>query len=130
MKDLSPILIKIALLILEKHSTKSKNLSPKFMSEILWNLSTNKCYDKFVLKKMEKMVISNIHLLNDIDLTQCFYSYCIFTQIGNKKEFKNVLDLLAERMNIYQKKFNKKSLKLIEEGKKISELKNKNLNFI
>jgi len=128
-KEISGFLIKITQIILEKNESQSSKLSPKFMSEILWNLATNKCYDKTVVKKLEKRLIENVHLMNEIDLTQCFYSFCVFMTLARRREFNNILDLLVERMKTFKRKFNKKSLKLIGEGKKLCDYQNKDLNF-
>jgi len=123
------ILIKILNLIMEKNKSKFFKLSPKFISEILWSLAINKCYNRESLKKMEKNVIETIHKMNEIDVTQCFYSYCIFQNLAPKKNYINILDLLVERMQSFKRKLNKKSKKLIEEGKKLCDYQNKNLNF-
>ena len=128
--EIKPILIKLANIIIEKTSAKSQSLSAKFLSEILWNLSINKCYDKKLINKYENDIIKNIHKMNDIDWTQCFYSYCFFASLSKKREFNNILNLLVERMKTLRKKLNRKSLKLIEDGRKLCNYQNKDLNFL
>lgn len=122
--------LKIVNLIFDRSQSKHQKISSKFLSEIIWNLALLKCYDKNLLKKMEADVVGNIHLMNEIDVTQCFYSYCVFTNLSKKREFNKILDLLVERMNIFKKRLNKKSIKIIKDGKELINYKHKNLNFI
>lgn len=122
--------IKIVNLIIDRSHSKNQKISSKFLSEIIWNLALLKCYDKTLLKKMEADVVGNIHLMNEIDVTQCFYSYCVFAKLSKKREFNKILDLLVERMDIFKKRLNKKSIKIIKDGKELCNYSNKNLNFV
>lgn len=128
-KEKEKVLLKILDKITEKNKSKSFKLSPKFVSEILWSLAINKTYNKESLKKIEKNVIETIHKMNEIDITQCFYAYCVFQSFSKKGTYIQILDMLVERMQSFKRKLNKKSKQLIEEGKKLCDYQNKSLNF-
>lgn len=114
------VMLKILSTILDKNQSNSQRLSAKFVSEILWSLASAKLYDRSSLKKLEKSVIENIHEMNDIDVTQCFYAFCVFQNCSKRKSYGNVLDLLAERIQGMKRRLNKKSISLIEKGKKLA----------
>lgn len=123
-------LSKIAYLIFERSYSKHQYLSPKFLTEIIWNLAISDFYDKKLFKKIEPNIIKNIYLMNEIDVTQCFYAYCVFNKLAKKNEFKHILDLLVERMQTFKKKFNQRSIKIIRDGINLSNYENKYLNFL
>lgn len=126
--DLSPVLKNLAELIIEKNGTRF--LSGKFASSLIWILSRNKINEKNLISRLKENVGYQINDLNEKDIAQCFYGFCVWRSLNTRSNsYEDILSLLVERINFLKNKLTRKEKDIIRKGMKIANYQNKNLSI-
>jgi hypothetical protein len=135
-KNIEPMPKKQMLMILSHNILKRHSRRPpsaKFLSEMLWWLAVCDFKDDELLRRIEELTRRIITEMNSRDLTYCFFAFGkYFNMELNKKKnpYREILDILSERITELKRTFNKRSNGIIKETLEKSGYKNEKLQSL